>query len=451
MGGPGSIAAKFGVSSGGWLGGLLSSNTGMALTTLIAAAALGTGIYMSTRSNPAAPAAFSSNRTGVGGYVPSAGRQQVVGSGLDMLKDANKGNMYDSAAAGIFDKDGYDKDGYDSEGYDRNGYDKDGYDRDGYDKNGYDRDGYDRNGKQRTDAPPAGDRNTMAQDMMAKLGGSNANRFSMGGFGNKSDGSKTSSARTGPGVKIQGQSDQRAKLLAMKGSARPVLGKARNVKGVKGKTAWGQSKGVFATQKSYTGGNADAARSTQDKAWEGATADGGAGTGGSGLTEGEPGIMTSPSLDNTSSGGSSSGAVTPEEEEPATPAEASSPKDVSPWKSIVSMVMMLILISAALAVIGAIFIENSTWFWGWGYIIGMTLCIIAAALAAMAMVMSIMLMTKYGQAALGGLYTLGSGLALAAAIVAMTGKPDAAASTWSLWLAAAAGVCSMMGMMVGGK
>lgn len=425
-------AARFGASSG--ISGLLAGKAGLLVTAAIVA--VGTGVYLANNGPaPTQNSSFNSFRA-PDTYVPAILRSQArnQGSSLEMFKDTNRNaglSLEEDAAKKAQEKEAAAAQAGEQPAQDQN-----------------------------QSAP--GD---MAQDIMAKLQGAGSltsslgggdNKFSgMGGFANKfgqgAVGPKVGfSGGVGSGFQSMPKFDQRKKLLAMKGSSRPVFSSAQGgKKGKFGKGSLSQAKGVKATQKSYGGNNIDSVRSTQDKAWEGSTGEGGVAATGAGISEGGGGLVTSPSIDNGGNSGGGGGVGTPDE--PVIPDPAGK-TNVSPWTSLVTMIMMMILVSAILSVIGAMLIAAAkTPATMWMYTLGMILCVIAAALAVMAIVMGIMLISKYGQAMLGTVYTIGGGVALGAAILAMTGVPGAAVAPIVYWLAAAAGILSLIGAMAGGS
>ncbi len=441
-------AAKFGASSGG-LFGLLAGNLGT--VALVGLMAVATGLYVA--NNAPAPStstgAFSSDSGK--NYVPAILRSQAAnqGSSLDMFKDTNKGNgmsMDADAAKAAADKAAADKAAADKAA---------------------EADATAQNPEQ-----PAADQGNGAGDMMGKLqggsmgsltsslGGGSSKFSGAGGFGNKfnqgSMGAKTGfTSGIGAGFSGMPKFDSRkGKMLAMKGSARPVFSGAKGGKGgTYGPKSLNQAKGLKAMQKTYSGTNVDSARSTQDKAWTGATAEGDAGAGGAGLGDGGAGVMTSPSLDNGGASGGGGGGGTAAE--PVVP-PANPPTDDSPWKGLPEKAMGLIILSVGLAVAGAALINAGkaaavfVGAGGWLYSLGMILCGIAAALAVAAVVIGIQIMS-HGQSMMGAIYTLGGALAGAGALVAMLGNPAEALSTTPMMLLAGAAVVSLFGGMMGGK
>lgn len=435
--------AKFGANAG--LAGLLAGKAGV--IAMAAVVAVGTGVYLANKEAPPAVSnsAFTSGKV-ADNYVPAILRNQGQnqGSSLDMFKDTNKG-------AGLkMEADPTKAAGKPAE---------------------------------ETPAPAdeaaAGDQaaapaqGNMAQEMMGKLQGGGigsltssmgggANKFSgMGGFGNKFNQGNTgakSGFSSGIGAGFQGMPKfdaRKSKMTAMKASSRPVFtsGKAGK-KGKIGVGAFGQAKGLRATQKSYTGTNIDSARSTQDKAWGDTTADGST-TGGAGMSDGGAGVMSSPSLDNGGSGGGGGGTGNPND---PTVTPATNPEDVSPWKGEPEKAMMYIMISAVFSMIGAYLISIGTkmsWAVGIGTILtalGYLFCGIAMMLGLMALMIGIKLMGQHGQALMGTVYTMGGGLAMVAAGMAMMGEPGEALALSSpvLLVAALAGILGLIGSMLGG-
>lgn len=424
--------AKFGASAG--LGSFLAGNVGTIVTAAIVAVA--GGVYLANNApapSTGASAAFSSNKT-PDNYVPAILRSQAAnqGSSLDMFKDTNKGAGLAMEEAPKAPKAPEAKASASDEA-----------------------------------APDANqaapDQANMAQAMAGKLqggdigsltsalGGGSNKMSGMGGFGNKfnqsSAGGKSGfTAGIGTGFQGMPKFDQRkGKMLAMKASSRPVFSNSKaGKKGQFGAGAFGQAKGMRATQKTYDKSNIDSARSTQDKAWEGSTASGDA-SGGAGLSDGGAGIVSSPSLDNGS--GSTGGSDVSAANIP----EVTAPTDASPWKGLPQQAMQLIIMSAILAAIGAWIISIAQGPLAWLRFVGYGLCIIAMGLAVAAMAIGIKLMGAHGQALMGTMYTIGGGIALAGAIVAFQGNPGQAMNTNVLWFAAIVSIFSLMGSMFSGK
>ena len=406
--------AKFGSSSAG-LAGLLAGKAGIIAT--VAVMAVGTGVYLANKEAPmVSSSAFSSGKV-ADNYVPAILRSQAAnqGSSLDMFKDTNKG-------AGLkMEADPAKAAGKQAEG---------------------------------TPAPeeaaaqnaeqPAPEQGNMAQEMMGKLQGGGigsltssmgggSNKFSgMGGFGNKFNQGATgakSGFSSGIGAGFQGMPKfdaRKAKMTAMKASARPVFSSSKAGKKSKfGTGSYGQAKGLRATQKSYSGTNIDSARSTQDAAWTGST-----------------GIMSSPSLDN---GGATGGAGNPND--PAV-APVSGPEDVSPWKGKPEMALSLITVSLILSAIASYLISIGKGPLFFLAVIGYILAAIALVMALQAMKIGMELMSSHGQKAMGMLYMAGGGCAVGAAILAFAGSVANNAMQLAFSLMAAAAV--LIGSMLGG-
>ena len=396
---------------------------------------------MKNTSDPlSGSSAFNSSSRTPDNYVPAILRDtQNQGSSLDMFKETNKGavSMDENAAA---------------EGTADASKDKPVPE--------------DKAGEEAK--APAPEQGNMAQQMMGKLAGGFGGGLSssmgsgggkvsnMGGFGNKfntgATGGKSSGfGNLGAGFQTSPKFDQRKKLLAMNSSKRPVFSNAKGAKGgMLGKGAFAQAKGLRSTQKTTAGSTgADGQRSTQDKAWEGSTPDGttAGGAGVSGGTGGS-GIVTSPSLDNTSSSGGSGGTTPSDTAITETPTAI----DVSPWAGLPQKAMMYIMLSAMLSVLGAWVIKISEKCGPYAALvraIGMIICALAMALGAMALMIGVQLMSSFGQGMLGGIYMLGGGVAIAAGVMAMTGK--SVGPITPLWMAAIAGILGMLGGMAGGK
>lgn len=433
----GAGAGKFGASSG--IAGLLAGKAGMIATVAMMAVAGGVYLANNAPTPSTGTAAFSSGDVG-DKYVPAILRSQAAnqGSSLEMFKDTNQGAISMEAEPA---KPAAPKDGAAAA-----------------------------EAEAQPEEPGTPDGDNMAQDMMAKLQGGNmasltsqlgggSNKFSnMGGFSNKfnsgATGKKTGfTSGIGAGFSAMPKFDQRKKkMLAMKASARPVFGGSKGAKkGAIGAGAFNQAKGMRSIQKSYTGESADGARSTQDAAWSGTTDDGTAGGGGAGISDGGAGIVTSPSLDNVgdTSGGGGAGAA----QEPTVP-DASAPTDESPWGNLLSQAMMYIMLSAILSAIGGwlckigknlMKVNYTATIGAILYGIGIVLCVAALALGVMALVNGIQVMTSHGQALLGTVYVIGGGVAITAAIMAMTGKTLGGITP--AWMSAIAGIIGMMASM----
>ncbi|HOW89949.1 MAG TPA: hypothetical protein PL037_06685, partial [Elusimicrobiales bacterium] len=319
---------------------------------------------------------------------------------------------------------------------------------------------------------------SMAQQMLGKLTGSlgaglstsmgtGSSKYSgTGGFGNNfkpaamekpaSLGEVGEGFSMTPAFSKRNRDLQAKKALAMTHARRPVYSSAGAGKGATGKGAFSQAKGVRTAQKSYIGNNAEAARATQEKAWDGGSiTDGGVAGGGAGLTAGGggSGIVTSPSLDNIGNVGGSSQADEPVE-------AVSPPLNVSPWQGLPQLAMMLTMLSAALSVLGGQLIMMGNQLQAAAdpvganqamgtalRAVGMTLCGIAIGMGGMATAIGGLLSTMHDQAMMGGMYASGGGIATAAGIVAMTGDNQQSAAVSPSWMAAIAGGIGMMATM----
>jgi len=303
----------------------------------------------------------------------------------------------------------------------------------------------------------------------------------MGGFGNKfgkgAVGPQVGLSNIGSGFAGMPKFDLRKKMMAMRGSSRPVFSNARNGKGGPiGKGSFSQAKAIKSTQHSYTGTDVDANRSTQDKAWGEGTTEGGVGNGGAGLSGagsgGGSGIVTSPALDNGGGGGGGGRGGNPVTvgdpnlpdspdmpDEPVIP-EPTMPTNVSPWASMVKTMMTLLMLSAVLAALGAVFVNmGKVPATSYMTLVGQIVCGIAAALGAAVMVMGLMLMSQFGQAMMSMVYILGGACAVAGAMIAMGGgAPTSIGGILSkmigvvnpLYLIGGAAVCGMIGGMMAG-
>jgi len=294
---------------------------------------------------------------------------------------------------------------------------------------------------------------------LSKSMGGGDNKFSnMGGFGNKFNSGATGGKAPGFGSGFQNSPRfGQKKLLAMKGSKRPVFSKSKGAKGAYGKGSHAQAKGLKSMQKSYTGREVDSLAGTQNKAWTGSTAEGNAAGGGgitTGATDPDPGaggagVVNSPSspLDYTATDGP--GAVLGDPDLCANGA-CEKPEDDSPWKGLPEKAMAYIMLSAIFSLIGGILCKigkAKTPFLAIVYAMGIMLCLAAMALGAAAVLIGIQLATTFGQGMLGSIYIIGGGVATVAAISAMTGGAALGIST--LWWAAIAGIIGMLGSMAG--
>ncbi len=428
--------AKLGAASSAGVGGLLASKAGI-LAALVVSAALGTALYMKNQPEPGvSTAAFSSNKV-PDEYVPAALRQkQDPGSSLEMFKETNKGavGMEEAAPKEEAKDSSTDQPAADQE----------------------------KATAEANTAEPAPE--NMAKEMVGKLAGGNfggglsttmggSSKFSgMGGIGNKFNSGAIGAnspglSNLGSGFQSSSKFDQRKKLLAMRGSSRPLFSKAKGAKGSFGKGSYAQAKGLKGMQKLYSGKEIDPMAHTQNQAWTGSTGDGNA-AGGAGVGDGDggAGIVTSPSMDNTAGGGGSGGNTS----DPVI-TNPPSPTDVSPWKGLPEKAMMYIMLAAMLSVLGAYLInmaKNPTM--TWLEPVGKAICMVAMGVAAMAVMIGVKILGM-GQSMLGAIYTIGGGVAIMGALKAMRAEPKDAISTKVLWMAGIAGILAMLGSMMGGK
>lgn len=425
--------AKFGAA-----GGILAAK-GTIATIAVIAAAIGTTLYMNNRQGLSpVSSAFNSDRGAQSSeYIPAILRRQATpGSSLDMFADRNKG---------VIDFDGEAAKAAKAEADAAAAASADAA----------------------TEAPEGGESAAEGSEMgdpgalLGKLQGASATGLSTGlsggssgktfGFPNKvgqgSFGPKVGFSNMGAGKFAPMQSPKKGKLTAMNASKQAIRGgKGAAAAKKSGAGAWNQAKGVRDVQKTYGATNVDTMRSTQDQAWEGTTGEGGVdGGAGIGAGDGGAGIVTSPSLDNTTSGGGSGDYDTPGEYTPVDPGSF----DVSPWASDASQAMMFLLLSAVLSIAGAYLISIAQGPLAFLKIIGYILCIAALLLAVMAMLKGFAIMFSHGQMLLGTIYVIGGGVGILGAITAMQGNPGEAMSQNVLWMAGIAGILGLLGSMMG--
>lgn len=426
-------AARFGAGAKfGAAGGLLAGKGG--IIAAVAAVALGSGVYLSNQSGISTQSsAFNSDKAQSSEYVPAIlRRQSSPGSSLDMFADKNKGavNFDAEAAKAAAAEAGEEADAA-------------------------------ADAEAAADADAAGDNSNMAdpQAALAKLQGASAtglsNSLSGGGSGKTMlGGFKTGQGAFGPKVGFTDmgagkfapmQSPRKGKLTAMGAQKQSIRGGKSSSASKKAKGAFNQANAVRDVQKSYGATNIDSMRSTQDQAWEGTTGEGDV-SGGAGLGTGDggAGIVTSPSLDNSTDGGGTGDYGTPGEYNYTDPGNF----DISPWASMASTAMMLIMLSAALSAIGGVLVNIKIP--PWVAVVGMIICGIAIAIAVAAIVMGAMIISQFGQSLLGGIYIAGGTVAVLAGAAAMSGNVAKAIGITPLWLSAIAGILGLLGSMAGG-
>lgn len=439
-------AAKFGAGAKfGAAGGLLSAK--VLGVVAIAAVGIGGGLYMSNQGSIGSQSsAFSSDKAQSSDYVPAILRRQASpGSSLDMFADKNKGviGFDENAAAAKAAAEG-DAEAAASE-------------------------------EAAPDAEEASDNSNMAdpQAALAKLQGASATGLStslsgggsgkmmMGGFktGQGAFGPKVGFTDMGAGKFAPMRSPTKGKLTAMAAAKQAVRGSKSASAAKKAKGAFNQANAVRDVQKSYGATNIDSMRSTQDQAWEGTTGEGDV-SGGAGLGTGDggAGIVTSPSLDNASSGGGSGDYDTPGEYNYEDPGAT----DISPWNDAASSAMTNLLLAAVLAVAGGYLISAGkklinnpyTMVAGWALIIaGVGMCLTALYLAVDAMIKGFEIMNEHGQGIMGMIYVLGGIAGMANAILCMVNgfsEKPVVDKTTVLWLAAITGLVGMLGGMMNG-
>ncbi|MDQ7772417.1 MAG: hypothetical protein RDU13_02715 [Elusimicrobiales bacterium] len=427
-------AARFGAGGAkfGAAGGLLAGK-GLIATAAIVAVGIGAGLYMNDQASIGSQSSsFSSDKAQSAEYVPAIlRRQSAPGSSLDMFADRNKGavNFDGEAAKAAAAEAAAEAEGAGAEGA--------------------------------ADGEAVADNSNMAdpQAVLGRLQGASATGLStslsgggsgkmmMGGFktGQGAFGPKVGFSDMGAGKFAPMQSPKKGKLTAMGAQKQAVRGGKSAAASKKAKGAFNQANAVRDVQKTYGATNIDSMRSTQDQAWEGTTGEGDV-SGGAGLGTGAggAGIVTSPSLDNSGSGGGSGDYGTPGEYNYTDPGNF----DISPWASMASTAMMLIMLSAALSAIGGVLVNIKVP--PWVSVIGMIICGIAIAIAVAAIVMGAMIISQFGQSLLGGIYIAGGTVAVLAGAAAMSGNVAKAIGITPLWLSAIAGILGLLGSMAGG-
>ncbi len=449
-------AAKVSGTSG--LSALLAGKAAFVMSAAVITAAVGTAVYMNPTPPPPPAVTTEPGPGSSADYVPVAMRQQNQGSGLDMFSDTNKGLMSMEEAAP--QEQATEQTGEESAAPDAVA--------------------------ETTAGSPEPVKTDMAEQMVAKLVrtpsggglaglmGSGAGKLNLagglsGGLGNNFGkapalgGKSVGMGEIGSTFPMnrtfkQPKKPLTKKAMAMAGGLRPVYSKPGGGKNSTGKGAFSQAKGVKSAQRSFIGTNSDAARSTQDKAWEGSAAEGterAIAGGGSGLGSeaGGSGIATSPSLDNVGSVGDAGNT-----DDPAT--AVSPPLDVSPWQGLPQLAMMLIMLSSMLSVMGAQLMQMGQQLiatpdmtgasQAQGTMLratGMAMAGIAIGLGGTATALGGVLSTVNGQAAMGGIYASGGGVATAAGVVAMTSDGSQAAAVSPTWMSGIAGVISLLGSM----
>jgi hypothetical protein len=391
--------------------------------------------------------AFNSDKSQSAEYVPAILRRQAApGSSLDMFADRNKGAIdFDGEAAKAKAA------GAEAE------------------------EAAAADGEAAPEAEESSDNSNMAdpQAALAKLQGASATGLStslsgggsgkmmMGGFktGQGAFGPKVGFTDMGAGKFAPMQSPKKGKLTAMAAAKQSVRGGKSSSAAKKAKGAFNQANAVRDVQKSYGLTNIDSMRSTQDQAWEGTTGEGDV-SGGAGLGTGDggAGIVTSPSLDNTSTGGGSGDYDTPGEYNYEDPGNT----DISPWNDAASAAMTNLMLAAVLAVAGGYLIGvgmklikvNYTAVAGIALIIaGVAMCLSALYLSVDAMMKGFEIMNKHGQGMMGMIYVMGGMVGMVNAVLCMVNgfsEKPVVDKTITLWLAAITGIVGLLGGMMNG-
>lgn len=426
-------AARFGAGGAkfGAAGGLLAGK-GLIATAAIVAVGIGAGLYMNDQSSIGSKSsAFSSDKVQSSEYVPAIlRRQSSPGSSLDMFADKNKGAVnFDAEAAKAAAAEGAESAAADAEAEPEGDVPSDN------------------SNMADPQAALAKLQGASATGLSTSLSGGGSGKMMMGGFktGQGAFGPKVGFSDMGAGKFAPMQSPTKGKLSAMAAAKQAIRGGKSSAVSKKSKGAFNQAQGVRDVQKTYGATNIDSMRSTQDQAWEGTTGEGDV-SGGAGLGTGDggAGIVTSPSLDNSTGGGGSGDYGTPGEYNYTDPGNF----DISPWASMASTAMMLIMLSAALSAIGGVLVNIKVP--PWVSVIGMIICGIAIAIAVAAIVMGAMIISQFGQNLLGGIYIAGGTVAVLAGAAAMSGNVAKAIGITPLWLSAIAGILGLLGSMAGG-
>ena len=409
------VAGSLGGSSSFSLGSMLAGK----ITTLITIALVGgAGVTYMVRNAPPAPAVSSGASASASlqqqEYVPEIERHEAANkntSSLDMFTETNKGSglalQADPNAAAKKEAAAKDGETADAAAPGGNGGGEEG----------------------------SADPQAMAQDMaQAQIGGASSLTSSLGGgnsgsnrmnFGNKfgqNAGGKASMAQLGTGFQAMPKFQERkGKILSMKTASRPVFTSGKGGKANKfsdGSKSWNQARGMLAKQQSYSGSNANQARSNQDDAWEGTTGTGDAADA-AGLGDGAE-VMTSPSLDNvkgnTSSADTGAGTY-------SYSGEDKEKVDVSPWADDASNAQKYIGYSIAASLVAAGLFWLAGKFTGVLEWIGTIIRVIATIVAGLAVVLGgvglvyaqkVMWGAGYsGQTLMGGIYSIGGVAAMA--------------------------------------
>lgn len=301
-----------------------------------------------------------------------------------------------------------------------------------------------------SDAGAASSRSAAKMTGTKKIGeltsqlGQNRLQFGTGNFSNKFGNTFGPEGIGSGGVmgEFQRPMVNRNKLLAMKGSARPVMSRgalARAGAGARG--AHSQAKAIRGGL-NYLGTNVDSAKGTVDKAWEGSTGVGqNAGGGGivPGLTGG--GVAASPSLDNTKK-------PVEKADKKQTPVVSGKKTDeVTPWAELAGRAGILLgIATVAIGIISALSVVPDVTLKG--IAAGLAL-IVAGALASYVSWLGYRIMTEYHEAYTGLAYITAGMVTAGAAAVALTGRLGGPAT--ALTLTVVSGVIQTIIALTSGK
>lgn len=238
------------------------------------------------------------------------------------------------------------------------------------------------------------------------------------------------------------------KVLAMSKASRAGSVGTMRAGARKARGAYAQAHAIGAMMSRASAGsiNYDAARSIADAAWEGTTADGEATEtlSGSGLDSGA-GMTVSP----IGGSGSVSGGSSNTDFNPSPSYEVNAAVSDTPWEGTLNTIQTLFGIAMGLIALAAVFAEIKPW----GYIVTAVLAGVAAILSAAAVALSIIIMTKYKQSGLGGLWLAVCGVGMLGCIAAAAGGVGAATSATTGLLATLANgltaLCTILGVVGG--
>lgn len=401
-------------------GGLLSLLTGKLVSTLVTVAILGGAgmVYIAGNSNMGGDSPDSemmmASAQEAANYVPAIQRSEEANEGkssIAMFNETNKGAVKFDIDPTLNNKNGQNADG--AEGID--GADGEGYDADGL-----------------TDSGAA----EMAEGAMASAAeAASLNNSNLStSFGNdKSSKSLNMGGNNKPRLKTTFKPMANLKpVTKFKNNKALAYAKGKQAKKVSanrvgsrgGSRALNQARAMNnMLRNAATTSNFTTSRSMADAAWEGTTGDGestetlDAG----GLGEGE-GMTVAPlsmgSLnDNTSKYDGNNGGW-------GIDVDNNNKIDVTPWQSELTALQICITVAMGLLTAAALLWDAAKAAMPWGSVLAAVvscMLIAAAACAAAAVALSIVLMTKYGQEALGGMWLALSGASFLVCLAAVWG------------------------------